>query len=100
MTDMIVDANSLYARSWFAAQRVEPDPPQARRLAINTVLNLLNPETNRIGHNFDRMLFCWDGAKKPSKGRSEKPPEFHPTRELLREILTMMFGAAHGEHPH
>lgn len=99
MTDMIVDANSLFARSWFAAQRIEPDPAQAIRLAVNTILQLLNPATNRIGFNFDRTLFCWDGAKKPDKGRSEKPPEYHPTKELLREVLTAMFGSAHAEHP-
>lgn len=97
---MIVDGNSLFARSWFAAQKIDPDPPQALRLAVNTILLLLNPNTNRIGFNFDRTLFCWDGAQKPSKGRSEKPPTYHPTKELLKEIFTMMLGAAHAEHPH
>lgn len=100
MTDMIVDANSLFARSWFAAQRIEPDPAQAIRLAVNTILLLLNPDTNRIGSNFDRLLFCWDGAQKPDKGRSEKPAEYHPTKDILKEVFTAMLGAAHAEHPH
>jgi len=97
---MIVDGNSLFARSWFAAQRVEPDPPEALRIAVTTVLLLLNPNTNRIGFNFDRTLFCWDGAHKPDKGRTEKPPSYHPTKELLKEILTFLLGTTHAEHPH
>jgi len=97
---MIVDANSLYARSWFAAQTMGPDPVQAIRLAVNTVLLLLNPYNTLIGTSFDRTLFCWDGDKKPSKGREEKPPEYHPTKELLKEVLTALLGSAHAEHPH
>ena len=100
MTDFLVDANSLWARSWFAAQHVDPDPPQALRIAINTILLLLNPNTNRIGSHFDRTLFCWDSAQNPKKNRSEKPPEYHQTKEVLKEILSLLLGTAHAEHPH
>jgi 5'-3' exonuclease len=97
MTDMIVDANSLFARSWFAAQKENPDPLMALRYALNTVLLLLNPDTNRIGFNFDRTLFCWDGRQQAGKGRVEKPPAYHETKAILKDILYMMLGTTHAE---
>lgn len=101
MTYIIFDGNSLYARSWFAAQSVTPDPAEAIKFALKTVMLLLNPNTNRAELKFDRMLFCWDGSEKTDKkGRAEKPVEYHPTKEILKETLTFLFGAAHAEHPH
>jgi len=97
MIDMIVDGNSLYARSWFAAQRMTTDPAEALRLCIQTLLSLLNPDSNRIGFNFTRMFFGWDAHQNPSKEREAKPQEYYDTREIFKDTLTFMFGAAHHE---
>lgn len=99
MNDLVFDANSLYARSWYAAQRISPDPREALRLTLNTVLQLLNPDSNRIGHMFDRMLFAWDSKQNKAKNRDEKPPEYHDTKTLLKDILQYVFGANNVEHP-
>jgi 5'-3' exonuclease len=98
MTDLVFDANSLYARSWFAAQRNNPDPREALRLAINSVLLLLNPGTNKIGLTFDRILFAWDGQQNKAKNRDPKPPAYHATKDRLKEILREILGAANVEN--
>ena len=99
MNDFIVDANSLYARSWFAAQRISPDPKEAIRLAVNTILLLLNPDTNKIGCQFDRSLFAWDSHQNKAKNRDEKPPEYHETKDVLKDVLSFMLGTVHVENP-
>jgi len=90
MTDLVFDANSLYARSWFAAQRINSDPREAIRLTVNTVLLLLDPNTNKIGSIFDRTLFAWDNNQNKAKNRDEKPREYHETKEIV---------TIHVEHP-
>jgi len=99
MTDLVFDANSLYARSWFAAQRINTDPREALRLAINTILLLLDPHTNKIGSIFDRTLFAWDNNQKQEKQRDPKPAEYHETKEVLKEVLEFMLGTVHVDHP-
>lgn len=99
MIDMIVDANSLYARSWFAALRISNDPREAIRLAVNTILLLLNPDTNKIGSLFDRTLFAWDSQQNKAKKRDEKPPEYHETKAVLKDVLEFMFGTVNVECP-
>lgn len=98
MIDLVFDANSLYARSWFAAQRLTPEPKEALRLSINTILLLLNTETNKIGTAIDRMLFAWDSQQNKSKNREAKPPEYHDTKAILKDILEFMFGAVNTEN--
>jgi 5'-3' exonuclease len=98
MTDMIVDANSLYARSWYAAQRINPDPAEAVRLVLQTLCVILNPRNDKIGEKIDRLLFAWDGARKAEKNRAEKPPEYHETKQAVRDVLHFVFGAPNAEH--
>lgn len=98
MIDLVFDANSLYARSWFAAQRVSADPKEALRLAINSILLLLNPDTNKIGTIVNRTLFAWDCQQNKSKHREEKPPEYHETKAILKDVLEFMFGTVNAEH--
>lgn len=96
---ILFDANSLYARSWFAAARISSDPKEALRLAINTISLLLNPDTNKIGCLFDQSLFAWDSQQNKAKHREEKPPEYHETKLVLKDILEFMLATVHYEHP-
>lgn len=93
MTDLIVDGNSLYARSWFAVSKDAPNPEAAASLVLTTVLKLLT--TDRIGVPFHRTLFCWDGHQNIRKNRQPKPPEYHATLNSVREILSLLLGTAH-----
>jgi 5'-3' exonuclease len=98
MTDLIVDANSLYARSWYAAQNISSDPLEAIRLSISTVLLLLNPGVEKIGVRFDRTLFAWDGRQNPLKNREEKPPEYHETKSVVQDVLAFLFDTVNYQH--
>lgn len=100
MTDFIVDGNSLYARSWFAAEHDSgrPDPDKAILFTLTTAFNLLNPDSNMLGHAFDRTLFAWDSQQNKSKRRAEKPPQYHETKTLLIDVLSYLLGSAHYWH--
>lgn len=87
MTDLIVDANSLYARAWYATKE---DAYETIRASVNSVLSLINPE--RIGEPVDRTLFCWDGGQKKAKERQERPPEYEGTKPRLKRVLESLLG--------
>jgi len=97
MTDLLIDGNSLYARSWYAVMAKPGGNPNAVvRAAVGTVLSLLNVNTDKLGEKVDRILFGWDGRDKRDKQRAPKPTPYHPTRQLLMEYLTFLFNPAHG----
>jgi len=100
MINLVVDGNSIYARSWFAAERDSgtPDPAKAILFTLTTVFNLLNPDANLLGHLFDRTLFAWDSQQNKSKHRAEKPVSYHDTKELLIDMLTALLGSSHYWH--
>lgn len=87
MTDLIVDANSVYARAWYAAKE---NPDKAVDAAVNVVMMLFNPE--RIGEKVDRSMFCWDGGQKKDKGREARPESYEPTKALVMESVAYLFG--------
>lgn len=87
MTDLIVDANSLYARAWYATGQ---DAYETVRASVNAVLCLVNPE--RIGEPVDRTMFCWDGGQKRAKERAERPPEYEGTKPRLKRVLEALLG--------
>ena len=100
MIDMIVDGNSMFARSWFAAQRMTTDPKEAASLMVRTICLLLNPTVfSKIGVRIDRTLFAWDGKQNPLKNRNEKPPEYHELKSIVQDVLTFVFGAVNYQHP-
>lgn len=100
MVDMIIDGNSLFARSFYAVMTSPQHSPQeAVRAAICTVLSLLNTDSQRLDDKVDRLLFAWDGKNKRDKGRDPKPPHYHETRELLLEYLTVLFNPTHAMLP-
>ena len=89
MTDLIVDANSLYARAWYAAKE---DPYQAVLITMNIAMMVFNPE--RLGELVDRSLFCWDGGQKKDKGRDARPAAYETSKEEVRAAVEFMFGTA------
>lgn len=102
-TDVIYDANSLYARGWHAAQ-AQPDihlddsegrPIGAILAGLKVVLSLMDDDSNRLPERVDRMLFCWDGKSKTDKGREPKPSAYYEEMDHFKEVMTTLFHAAH-----
>jgi len=87
-TDLLVDANGLYARAWYACKE---DPYETVRAAFNSALALISPE--RVSAPVDRVMFCWDGGQKKAKERAPRPPEYEGTKPRLKEVLEAMLGA-------
>jgi DNA polymerase-1 len=99
MNTLLFDGNSLYARSWYAAEHAELGPDAALGFSIKTVLLLLNPMSDRLGCYVDSTLFAWDNRQNPLKERSEKPEIYHQTKDRLKKILKTLLGTANYEHP-
>jgi 5'-3' exonuclease len=100
MTDLIIDGNSLYARAWYATAKDFIDANTVLRSALQTVFSLINKDVDRIGERIDRVLFCWDGEHGRDKGdRQAKPAQYYDTRELLKELVGSLLGAAHATPP-
>jgi len=98
--DLIVDANSMYARNFWANNRDNADPDMVIRSCLLTVISLLDPARERIGERIDRMVFCWDGDHQRDKGnRKPKPAHYHEIREELQDLLKLIFGVAHALPP-
>lgn len=101
MTDAVFDANSLFARSWYAALREDGigSVEETARIGLQTLLLLLDPQTARLGRRVDRVLFGWDSKRKEAKNRSAKPPEYTEAKVVFRELLDAVFGGVSAEHP-
>ena len=108
MTDLIVDANSLHARSWYAAlkavnfQRAKPvttisDPSLVLRLSAVTILNLINPLRSEIGTPIHRTLFCWDSGTHEAKHREPRPQEYYDIRDITKDLFALLLGSANVE---
>jgi len=99
MTDMIWDANSWWARSWFAASQSSgrDDPEKAIHFALNTLFGLLFEE--KLGFHFNRTFFAWDCKQIPRKKRKLKPPAYHESKEKLMKLLIALIGAQNFSHP-
>src|SRR5271157_4841785 len=100
MTDFLCDANSLFARSWYASKNMTGQPAEAASLMIRTLCLLLNPDSfHKIGTRFSRTLMGWDGKQNPLKNREEKPPEYHELKEVVQDLLAFLFGTVNYQHP-
>lgn len=98
MTDLLIDGNSLFARAWFATMaKQENTPTDAIRAGLTTIFSLLNVNNDKLGERIDRILIGWDGINKRDKGRDPKPAEYHQTRELLIEYLTLLLKPTHAQ---
>lgn len=96
-TDCLIDGNSLFARSWYAAQKMGPDPTQTLKLAAISMLSILNPLTSPIGTTFSRTLFCWDAPAGESKHREPRPPEYYEMRLIAKDLFALLLGAENVE---
>lgn len=105
MVNAIFDAQSLYAKAYYAAQTIPEhigNPNKVVELAVNMVFNILDPDIDigRLsGTRIDRVLFAWDGAHNPLKKRAEKPQAYHDVRMIVRDVFPLVFGGATYEHP-
>lgn len=96
MTDLIVDASSLFARSFFAATNsrfssdIRTEEPTLT-VAMRTVIHLLDPGRDNLGTVVDRMLAAWDGRQNPKKEREPKPPEYHTLKREFQQLLADLF---------
>jgi 5'-3' exonuclease len=100
MTDAIFDANSLYARAWYASlgnRRRDGDGKTCA--AIEASLGILLSIIGGKISSPDRLLFCWDTQQKKDKRREPKPPEYDEELCRFRNLLSQLFGAAHAVPP-
>lgn len=94
MTDLIFDANSLWARSFFAAQS-SGFAVSAVMTAMRSVIRLIHQEDSPLPHKPDRILFAWDDDRKNKKKRADKPPNYHEGQIEFVEFTVKALGAAH-----
>ena len=92
MTTLVVDANSMWARSFYAARSISTDPAEAVNLMLQSVLVLLDPTASKIGTYFDSTFFAWDSKQNPLKERDPKPPEYHEARAVAVDALAEVLG--------
>lgn len=86
---LLIDGNSLYARSFYASSNHEVGSPVS--FFLQTILSLLNPRTRRLPLAPTVMLCCWDGGSKRDKQRGEKPQEYFAGLQLAREAVKIAF---------
>ncbi len=100
--DLIVDANSVYAKGFYAAynqrevyENSDGEHVEGVVMAMKIVLSLLNPMSGRLPTTPDRLLFCWDGERKNEKVRKDKPEGYHKQMEIFKDVSEQFLGAAH-----
>ena len=96
MNDLLFDANSLFARAWYATLKEEPTA--AVRASLSTVLSLLNVNSDKLGEHIDRLFFAWDGVGVRDKHREPKPDAYYETMGLLVECLGLLFSPTQAIH--
>jgi len=102
--DLIWDGNSLFARSWHAADYpselslIKDSEGKSVGYAIaglKTILSLINPGSSHIQDIPTRMLFCWDGIAKKNKNRAPKPVGYHEGMQFFQSVIQNIFGSQH-----
>lgn len=87
MTDLLIDANALYATAWYGTGQ---DPYETFQRSVKDALTLFSPDL--IKEPVDRTLFCWDGGQKRPKGRTQRPPEYESTKPAVKNALEALTG--------
>jgi len=80
--DIVIDASSLYARAFFAAQRSGTDPVIA---GLRSFLGVINHT------KATRAILCWDGKSKSEKVREEKPEGYDDHRASFKEHIDWLW---------
>lgn len=80
--DIVIDASSLYARAFFAAQRSGTDPVIA---GLRSFLGLINHT------KATRAILCWDGKSKSEKVRGEKPDGYDSHRSSFQDHVDWLW---------
>lgn len=88
MTDLLVDTNGVYARSWYSCKE---DPFQTVASAFKAILCLIDPE--KTDTPIDRAMFAWDGGRKNDKKRAPRPPAYEDARNYLKEAIEAVLGS-------
>lgn len=92
---LIFDFNSLYARSFFSAQKAPELGNKGYALRFfGSVLGMLNPATKKLPNQPTHLLFCVDGGAKRDKVRGEKPSGWEEGIDFCRQAVREIFGAA------
>lgn len=99
-TDLIVDANGLFAKGYYAASAPDSDLRHDEdgflTASFKCFFSMLKLETGIP----ERILFSFDGKPKTVKPRPPKPADWHPKLDQFQEIIKEAFGAqAHVLHP-
>lgn len=94
---MVIDANSLFARGWYATQNKEvvdldDRPAGGVSASFKILLSLLDQNGDRVGEKVDRLFLGWDGKSKNDKKRVAKPSEFYEEMDRFKELVHLAFG--------
>ena len=97
MTVWSIDANSVYARAWFAVNKGEEKFDDSRSdltSAQNTMraIGLVLTHAARDIGKPDALVFCWDGKSKSDKARKPKPEGFEEDLVLVRQWMPEFTG--------
>lgn len=95
MTDILIDGNCLFARAWYKV-RAEALPgyscaEESLGLGIRLVINILNPDVNKMNLLFHRALFAWDHPSENS--------EFTESLGIFKDLCRLLFGGVSVEIP-
>lgn len=90
MTDAIFDANSAFARAFFAV--TGPNPEASVEEALEAAVQSMLFTLGNLGEPADRALFCFDGKAKKDKGRGPKPANFETCLHRFKDLIPTITG--------
>lgn len=90
MTDALFDANSIFARCYFAI--TGPNPDASVEECLEAVWQSTLYTLGNLGEPADRALFCFDDRAKKDKGRGPKPKNFEPCLHRFEELIPQVTG--------
>jgi len=93
MIALLLDANSLFARSWFAAEK-SGNPANTKQFFIRTLLDLVT-DRYKFDGQVTHGLACWDGQAKNDKGRAPKPEGYYAAMDQCQKAVEPITGMKH-----
>ncbi len=97
----VIDGNSLYSRAFFASvsDRNEVENDDLTDISLALLVPIIDPTSDRVGHRFDRLLWCWDTQQKRDKKRGPKPPGFDEGLARFKKAVCQVVGGGQSEVP-